>query len=83
LVSQLCNSFGADTLDAVAYSAGQLLTAPPSQKWHRKLAGDVLIGTVVVILHSLIILVQAITFNVAVNSKNNHLIGATREARVG
>jgi hypothetical protein len=56
--TQLCNSFGADTLDAIAFSAGQLLTAPASQHWHRKLAGDVLIGTAVVILHTLIILVQ-------------------------
>ena len=59
--TQLCNSFGADTLDAIAYSAGQLLTAPAAQHWHRKLAGDVLIGTAVVILHTLIILVQVRT----------------------
>jgi len=71
---KLCCSFGADALDAISHSAGQLLTASSSFGWHRRLGVDVLIGVMVVTVHSLIILMQAITFNVAVNSRSNQLL---------
>jgi len=72
---RLLNTFGVDALDAVSHSAGKMMTAPKSDtSWRSRFAGDVIVGTVVVVVHSLVVLMQAITINVAINSKSNQLL---------
>ncbi|KAK3254234.1 hypothetical protein CYMTET_36544 [Cymbomonas tetramitiformis] len=78
IVERLCSSFGADTLDALSHSVGVLNDASskdtPVLQPTLNLLGDFVVATIIVVVHCLVILLQAITYNVAVNSSSNQII---------
>ena len=68
---RLFSAFGQDTIDALFWTA----TEPKnSKRQHVGLVPHFLLTVMYVILHSLLVLLQATTLNVAVNASNKALL---------
>ena len=68
IFDKLCCSLGQDVLDALYYTARDR----SRNRW--KLAADFAVAAVFVVLHSLLLFSQVVTFNVAINSSNSSLL---------
>lgn len=83
IFDKICSSFGADTFEAMSGTVSSLTAHfKPGAEKNRKamtadafrLVGDYTIAAGVVLLQSMVILCEAITLNVAVNSASNTLL---------
>ncbi|CAG9460346.1 unnamed protein product [Pedinophyceae sp. YPF-701] len=79
ILDRMLCSFGSDTLEALASSCGLLSReAAGGRATHAavfSLASDLMVSIFVQLMHAVVLMCQAITFSVAVNSTNNNLLG--------
>eukprot|EP00736_Rhodelphis_marinus_P012538 Rmarinus@m.20725 len=71
IFDQLFSSFGQDVLDTLVFTATGVCDGTSKRS---RLVADYLIASFYVLFHSLVLLSQVITLNVAVNSYNNALL---------
>ncbi|GAB4821944.1 hypothetical protein N2152v2_008990 [Parachlorella kessleri] len=75
LSDKICCNFGVDVLEALAASCTQYMAAPSwAGREAASLASDLVVATLLVMVHGTALMSQAMVFGVAMNSKKNALV---------